>query len=69
MTESELNLIEKKRRALLSPEAQRALFEAEERRKIQSLDTYAKADEIGGPKGPEPIRFGDWERGGIAKDF
>ncbi len=25
--------------------------------------------EIGGPKGPEPTRFGDWERGGRCVDF
>jgi hypothetical protein len=25
--------------------------------------------ELGGPKGPEPTRFGDWERKGIAWDF
>jgi hypothetical protein len=25
--------------------------------------------EIGGPKGPEPTRFGDWERNGICYDF
>ncbi len=25
--------------------------------------------EIGGPKGPEPTRYGDWERKGIAHDF
>jgi len=25
--------------------------------------------ELGGPKGPEPTRFGDWERKGIAVDF
>jgi len=28
-----------------------------------------KAEEIGGPKGPEPTRYGDWERKGIAVDF
>lgn len=28
-----------------------------------------KVAEIGGPKGPEPTRFGDWERGGICVDF
>lgn len=28
-----------------------------------------KAAEIGGPKGPEPTRYGDWERGGICVDF
>lgn len=26
-------------------------------------------EEIGGPKGPEPTRFGDWERGGRCSDF
>lgn len=25
--------------------------------------------ERNGPKGPEPTRYGDWERNGIAKDF
>ena len=26
-------------------------------------------DEIGGPKGPEPTRYGDWERKGRCIDF
>jgi len=25
--------------------------------------------EIGGPSGPEPTRYGDWERGGRCSDF
>lgn len=25
--------------------------------------------EIGGRKGPEPTRYGDWERNGIISDF
>jgi hypothetical protein len=25
--------------------------------------------EIGGPRGPEPTRYGDWERGGRCSDF
>jgi hypothetical protein len=28
-----------------------------------------QAREIGGPKGPEPTRFGDWERAGRCIDF
>ncbi|MFZ0693889.1 MAG: succinate dehydrogenase assembly factor 4 [Alphaproteobacteria bacterium] len=28
-----------------------------------------KVPEMGGPKGPEPTRFGDWERNGICVDF
>jgi hypothetical protein len=27
------------------------------------------ADEIGGPAGPEPTRFGDWEKAGRCSDF
>lgn len=29
----------------------------------------APREEQGGPGGPEPTRYGDWERKGIAKDF
>jgi hypothetical protein len=25
--------------------------------------------ELGGPKGPDPTRYGDWERGGRCIDF
>ncbi|MEP4378248.1 MAG: succinate dehydrogenase assembly factor 4 [Alphaproteobacteria bacterium] len=32
-------------------------------------DGTGKATEIGGPKGPEPTRFGDWERDGRCVDF
>ncbi len=50
----------------LSPEAKRALEEANERRKVQN-EPLAK--EIGGRSGPEPTRFNDWEKKGIAYDF
>jgi hypothetical protein len=26
-------------------------------------------DEVGGPRGPEPTRYGDWERKGRVSDF
>jgi hypothetical protein len=29
----------------------------------------SKIKEIGGPKGPEPTRYGDWEKGGRCSDF
>jgi hypothetical protein len=51
----------------LSPEAERALAEAEARRKAQKENTLPR--ELGGREGPEPIRFGDWEKKGIASDF
>lgn len=47
--------------------AKRALKEAEERRKAdEKLDLPV---ELGGRDGPEPVRYGDWERKGIAVDF
>ena len=56
----------------LSPAAKRALAEAEERRRQAKLAEEAagpKPKEVNGPKGPEPTRYGDWERKGIASDF
>ncbi len=51
----------------LPPAAQRALAEAEERRKkAEALDLPR---ELGGRKGPEPVRYGDWEKKGLAIDF
>ena len=32
-------------------------------------DQAKPVKEIGGPKGPEPTRYGDWERKGIISDF
>lgn len=32
-------------------------------------DTNPETGEIGGPKGPEPTRYGDWERKGRVIDF
>ena len=53
----------------LTPAAQRALAEAEERRKAAAANAEPKQKEFQGPKGPEPTRYGDWERKGIASDF
>ena len=51
----------------LPPEAQRALAEAEERRaKARALE---QPEELGGRDGPEPVRYGDWEKKGLAIDF
>lgn len=55
---------------VLSPAAKRALLEAAERREAAKADdTSPRPTEKAGPKGAEPTRFGDWERGGIAYDF
>lgn len=57
----------------LPPAAQRALAEAEGRRQAAAASAKAAAKaapkELQGPKGPEPTRYGDWERKGIASDF
>lgn len=51
----------------LPPAAQRALAEAEERRKARAAQILPK--EYGGRDGPEPVRYGDYEKNGIAVDF
>ena len=51
----------------LPPAAVRALAEAEARRK--AADTAGMPKELGGRDGPEPVRYGDWERKGLAIDF
>ena len=52
----------------LTPEAERALAEAAERRARRDAEA-ARAKEIGGRPGPDPTRYGDWENKGIASDF
>jgi hypothetical protein len=47
----------------------RAAAEAEERRARSKADPAAKPKEIGGPRGLEPTRYGDWERKGLISDF
>ena len=54
--------------ARIAAAAQRAKAEAQARRDRQE-DKKQLPPELGGPKGPEPTRYGDWERKGIVSDF
>lgn len=62
MTETEAQ-----RRAKLPEAARRALEEADARR-AAAQDTK-RPTELGGRDGPEPVRYGDWEKKGLAIDF
>lgn len=53
----------------LTPEAERALAEAAARRAVRDAGATATPVEHGGQKGPDPVRYGDWEKGGIISDF
>jgi len=58
--------------ARIAEAGRRAAAEAEARRQKESDGQKNGAKlppELGGPKGPEPTRYGDWERKGIATDF
>ena len=67
MTDAPETLPEAPSERVLSEPAKRALAEAAERRaKAEALEL---AIEHGGPTGPEPTRYGDWEKKGIAVDF
>jgi hypothetical protein len=52
----------------VSAAAQRALAEAEARRKAAEA-APRPPKEVNGRKGPDPARYGDWEKKGIASDF
>ncbi len=52
----------------LPPAARRALAEAAERAAART-DRAARPVELGGRDGPDPARYGDWEKKGIAIDF
>jgi hypothetical protein len=62
MTDTESTVDQRIREA-----AERALREAETRR--QSVPATIRPKELGGRDGPEPTRFGDWEKKGIISDF
>ena len=52
--------------------AKRALAEADERRekeKVEAKNAKPAPKEISGRDGPDPVRFGDWEKDGIISDF
>lgn len=49
-----------------TPAAQRALAEAAARR---ASEVAARPRELNGRKGPDPVRYGDWEVKGVATDF
>ncbi len=51
----------------LTDAARRALAEAAARRAAAEVAVLPPED--GGPRGPEPTRYGDWEKKGLAIDF
>ena len=53
----------------LTPAAERALAEAEARRKQIDAEMAARPVEKGGRGGLDPNRYGDWEIKGITADF
>jgi hypothetical protein len=53
----------------LSPAAERALAEAEARRRVYREQEAVQPRELGGRGGKEPVRYGDWEVKGLAADF
>ncbi len=51
------------------PAAERALAEAQARRAEVDRESSEQPKELHGRKGPDPVRYGDWEVKGIASDF
>jgi hypothetical protein len=57
------------KRKPLPPAAERALAEAAQRRAAAEKQAKIMPKESGGPSGPEPTRYGDWEKKGLTSDF
>lgn len=55
----------------LTPEARRALEEAQIRREARKRaeNDQPRPDEVGGRDGLDPVRYGDWEKDGVVSDF
>ena len=62
-----ISLMTENKKLKLADAAERALAEATARK--ETAEAKQLPTELGGRDGPEPIRFGDWERKGIAVDF
>ncbi|MCH2164876.1 MAG: DUF1674 domain-containing protein [Marinovum sp.] len=60
---------EAERRVALPDVARRALEEADARKAKAKSEETSLPIELGGRDGPEPVRYGDWEKKGIAIDF
>lgn len=53
----------------LTPQAERALAEAAERRRVTDAADENRPRELRGRGGKEPVRYGDWEIKGLTSDF
>jgi hypothetical protein len=69
MRENELENEADNLRRELPEAAKRAVAEAAARREQAEELAAQSPKEINGRKGPDPARYGDWERKGIAIDF
>ncbi|MEM7617910.1 MAG: succinate dehydrogenase assembly factor 4 [Pseudomonadota bacterium] len=49
-------------------ESQKKAMDSETLKK-KSRELNEQAEEFGGQEGPEPTRYGDWEKGGRCTDF
>ena len=58
-----------KHRRPLTKAAERALAEAAQRRAEADRKAADRPEERNGRKGPDQVRYGDWEVKGIASDF
>jgi hypothetical protein len=52
-----------------TPKTTEAMPEKQDQKPAKPVLPLVLPREIGGPKGPEPTRYGDWERNGRVSDF
>ena len=59
----------KPRQSPVAPLQESRATPAKEAGQAEAQKPSEKPKELGGPSGPEPTRYGDWERKGICVDF
>lgn len=69
MTETDLEKWQKRIQKISDAESSEGTTKTHKLSQSSAAITDSQKDEIGGPQGPEPTRFGDWERNGLCSDF
>ena len=67
--EEDKNASEVSKKPKIKAKSLEDVLTANETNDVDSEYVNPKTGERGGPKGPEPTRFGDWERNGRVSDF
>jgi len=64
-----LNNVMKHKKATITKATTKSAAHSSSKDGIKPPKTNPSTNELNGPEGPEPTRYGDWERNGRVSDF